>query len=183
MANKTFQGRIVQKHDTEANWKKATNFIPLKGEIIIYDDLRKIKIGDGVTNVNKLNFTADTGNYFIKENYNSEITSGFQSENLYLNNSYGCGTELNGEGLWLWNMDEGQPIRIGANVRNSDEELFGIKVGRYTDVGYEKVEDITINGVASPIKNNDAANKKYVDDKITANASSTIIKTWTDDGT
>ena len=46
MANKTFQGRIVQKHDTKANWEKATNFIPLKGEIILYDDLNEIKIGD-----------------------------------------------------------------------------------------------------------------------------------------
>lgn len=57
MANKTFQGRIVQKHDTEANWKKATNFIPLKGEIIIYDDLNKIKIGDGSTKINDLKFS------------------------------------------------------------------------------------------------------------------------------
>lgn len=57
MANKTFQGRIVQKHDTEANWKKATNFIPLKGEIIIYDDLNKIKIGDGTTKINDLDFS------------------------------------------------------------------------------------------------------------------------------
>lgn len=56
MANQTFQGRVVQKHDTEANWKKATNFIPLKGEIILYDDLRKIKIGDGITKVNELEF-------------------------------------------------------------------------------------------------------------------------------
>lgn len=57
MANKTFQSRIVQKHDTEANWKKATNFVPLKGEIIVYDDLNKIKIGDGITKVNDLKFT------------------------------------------------------------------------------------------------------------------------------
>ena len=51
MANKTFQGRIVQKHDTKANWEKATNFIPLKGEIILYDDLNEIKIGDGITKI------------------------------------------------------------------------------------------------------------------------------------
>lgn len=56
MVNKTFQGRIVQKHDTKANWDKAINFIPLKGEIIIYDDLRKIKIGDGTTKVGDLIF-------------------------------------------------------------------------------------------------------------------------------
>ena len=58
MANKTFQGRIVQKHDTKANWEKATNFIPLKGEIILYDDLNEIKIGDGTTNINDLDFFA-----------------------------------------------------------------------------------------------------------------------------
>lgn len=56
MANQTFQGRMVQKHDIKANWEKATNFIPLKGEIIVYDDLKKIKIGDGSTKVNDLDF-------------------------------------------------------------------------------------------------------------------------------
>ena len=58
MANKTFQGRIIQKHDTKANWDKATNFVPLKGEIIVYDDLNKIKIGDGTTKINDLDFFA-----------------------------------------------------------------------------------------------------------------------------
>ena len=58
MANKTFQGRIVQKHDTKANWEKATNFIPLKGEIILYDDLNEIKIGNGTTKINDLDFFA-----------------------------------------------------------------------------------------------------------------------------
>lgn len=58
MANKTFQGRVVQKHDTKANWEKATNFIPLKGEIILYDDLNEIKIGDGTTKINDLDFFA-----------------------------------------------------------------------------------------------------------------------------
>lgn len=62
MANKTFQGRIVQKHDTKANWEKATNFIPLKGEIIVYDDLNKIKIGDGTTTVVNLPYST-TINY------------------------------------------------------------------------------------------------------------------------
>lgn len=58
MANKTFQGRIIQKHDTKANWDKATNFVPLKGEIILYDDLNEIKIGDGTTKINDLDFFA-----------------------------------------------------------------------------------------------------------------------------
>lgn len=59
MTNKTFQGRIVQKHDTKANWDKAINFVPLKGELIIYDDLKKIKIGDGTTKIGDLVFIND----------------------------------------------------------------------------------------------------------------------------
>lgn len=73
MANKTYQGRIVQKHDSSANWAKATNFIPLKGEIIIYDDLNKIKIGDGTTKINNLDFSSclpdggTTGDALVKD--------------------------------------------------------------------------------------------------------------------
>ena len=53
--------RIIHKHDTEANWEKAENFIPLQGEIIIYDKddthpYERIKIGDGSTKVNALPF-------------------------------------------------------------------------------------------------------------------------------
>ena len=65
MANsgKTLQTRIQLKHDTNANWTTAGNnsFIPLNGEIIVYDDLGpKIKIGDGTTNVKDLNWAALT---------------------------------------------------------------------------------------------------------------------------
>lgn len=60
MAEKVINGRIAQKHDTPENWAKATNFIPLKGEIIIYDataeSYPKIKVGDGVTTINGLPF-------------------------------------------------------------------------------------------------------------------------------
>ena len=56
MAVKTLTTRVQQKSDTSANWAKATNFTPLKGEIIVYTDLQKIKIGDGVTKVGALEF-------------------------------------------------------------------------------------------------------------------------------
>lgn len=56
MANKVIKTRMVQKHDTSENWAKATNFTPLLGEIIVYDDLNKFKIGDGNTNINDLPF-------------------------------------------------------------------------------------------------------------------------------
>lgn len=64
MAEKEFNTRIVHKHDTQANWEKAVGFIPKQGELIVYDvdenyDYQRIKIGDGVKNVNTLPFYND----------------------------------------------------------------------------------------------------------------------------
>ena len=67
MANeKQINSRIQMKHDTEANWISAGNatkpFVPRQGEVIIYDidathDYERMKIGDGVTNINDLPFS------------------------------------------------------------------------------------------------------------------------------
>ena len=61
MTEKQINGRIVLKNDTEANWNKATNFIPKKGEIVIYNTdsshtYTRFKIGDGTTTVINLPF-------------------------------------------------------------------------------------------------------------------------------
>ena len=67
--SKTIKTRIQNKHDIPENWARAT-FIPLPGELIIYDDhyfdasgnkivvadAIKYKIGDGVTAINDLPF-------------------------------------------------------------------------------------------------------------------------------
>lgn len=58
---KIYKGRISQKHDTSKNWEEAGNFVPLEGELIIYDDLRKIKIGTGHTKIKDLPFEAVDG--------------------------------------------------------------------------------------------------------------------------
>lgn len=55
--SKTVKTRIQNKIDTSANWAKATSFVPLNGELIVYSDLKKIKIGDGVTLVGSLPFS------------------------------------------------------------------------------------------------------------------------------
>lgn len=60
-------GRIQHKIDTSENWAKAENFIPLKGELIIYSDLRRIKIGDGNSYVNDLDFM-DGSNILDQDN-------------------------------------------------------------------------------------------------------------------
>ena len=77
---KEINTRVINKHDYEVNWIKATNFIPKRGELIIYDaefdDLgntvalpagrtepifyARYKIGDGVTKVNSLPFASES---------------------------------------------------------------------------------------------------------------------------
>ena len=62
MANeKQIKARFQQKHDIEANWNLATNFVPKQGELIVYDKddenaVERLKIGDGVSTVSNLPF-------------------------------------------------------------------------------------------------------------------------------
>ena len=61
MASNTIKTRVQLKCDTEANWDRAVNFRPLKGEVIIYstDDTHpfsRFKVGDGSTLVSDLPF-------------------------------------------------------------------------------------------------------------------------------
>ena len=65
MAEKSLQARIQNKCDLTANWEKATNFVPKKGEIIVYSDgggvgIPKMKVGDGTTVVGSLEFITAT---------------------------------------------------------------------------------------------------------------------------
>ena len=65
MAEKSLQARIQNKIDLTANWAKATNFVPKKGEIIVYSDgggtgIPKMKVGDGITKVGSLKFIEAT---------------------------------------------------------------------------------------------------------------------------
>lgn len=80
---KQLNTRIIHKHDLEVNWLKAVNFIPLYGELIVYDvevdDSGKVlalpegrttpytyarfKLGDGTTPVSKLPFAVAQANW------------------------------------------------------------------------------------------------------------------------
>ena len=64
MAEKTLNTRIQHKHDTQDNWEKALNFIPMAGEIIVYDadanySIPRIKMGDGKKLINELLFATN----------------------------------------------------------------------------------------------------------------------------
>lgn len=68
LAEKNIKSRIQHKHDTETNWIKAENFIPLIGEIVVYDvdasnSVPRFKIGDGIRNINNLNFASESQIY------------------------------------------------------------------------------------------------------------------------
>lgn len=72
MSEKKIKSRIINKHDVETNWSKATNFIPKAGELIVYDkdathSCERLKIGDGVTVVSSLPFVSSTNDYTSAE--------------------------------------------------------------------------------------------------------------------
>lgn len=59
MAEKNLKARIVLKHDTAENWSKASGFVPLLSELIVYeysDRPYRLKIGNGVDVVGDLPF-------------------------------------------------------------------------------------------------------------------------------
>lgn len=76
MPKKIINSRIQNKHDTSANWQ-LTNFVPLAGEIVMYDaeydangsetQAVRFKIGDGTRTVNNLPFAVI--------DYNGRITA------------------------------------------------------------------------------------------------------------
>lgn len=64
--------RIINKHDTEANWALAENFKPLAGEVIVYDvdsnhAYPRFKVGDGKTLVSALPFSTDVLTNYVTE--------------------------------------------------------------------------------------------------------------------
>ena len=58
MSEKTFKARVQHKTQTSADWQKAPNFIPKKGEIVVVQEenskTSQLKVGDGVNKVNAL---------------------------------------------------------------------------------------------------------------------------------
>lgn len=75
MKKQIIKSRVVLKNDTFENWDKAQNFIPLKGEVIVYNSNSqntpvKIKIGNGVYNpeTNQIEGTTVTELPFITDN-------------------------------------------------------------------------------------------------------------------
>lgn len=98
--------RIRSKHDTTQNWNDAYGFIPLQGEIIIYDDyetitynieedgqliqkttyIPNIKIGDGMAYVQDLPFVDEVTKNTLLNHINNQNIHVTPQEKIFWNN-------------------------------------------------------------------------------------------------
>lgn len=119
--------RIRSKHDTTANWNNAKGFIPLAGEIIIYDDyetktytveeygetvtktvnIPNIKIGTGNAYVQDLAFVDQKTREILMEHINNQDIHTTLQEKLFWNNKI--------------NIDDSEDVLVGEL---SDETLI-----------------------------------------------------------
>lgn len=99
---KEYKTRIKSKHDTTANWNNASGFIPLAGEIIVYDDYKTktyeddgeiktkmipgIKIGSGNAYVQDLAFVDDDLRDKLMEHIENEQIHVTLGEKIFWNN-------------------------------------------------------------------------------------------------
>ena len=93
-------GRIKQKIDTTANWKAIENdFVPLLGEIIIYQDYRLdsnnknvpgMKIGNGVSFLKDLSFIDSAIESQIREYIQNNPAHVSDEEQKYWNHKIDC---------------------------------------------------------------------------------------------
>lgn len=156
MAEKKIKTRIQNKHDLEANWLNATGFIPLAGELIVYDvddthDAPRFKVGDGVlnaegkvvgTNVNDLPFiTAETV---------LNIVNGSKEGGLQMLNSTATGANAFAEGE-----------QTQANGDNSHTEGVGTianKDNQHVEGKYNRDEDTALHIVGCGVDANNRDN-------------------------
>ena len=183
MAEKKIQTRIRQKVDTKANWDKATNFVPLKGEYIYYSDLHKVKVGDGVTKVGALPFLADSDTHSITGMYvgatntkaNAATTNGNTYLKLYDDNTKRAEFKIVGSGATKVSSDASGNITI-SSTDNDTHFTTGLYVGKAD----EKSNSATTNGnTYLKLFDNDTKRAQHLINgggatTVTSNASGTI---------
>ena len=174
MANKLLKTRVQQKIDTSQNWSKATNFVPLKGEICIYSDLHKMKIGDGTTKINDLDFenpvdaelsttsTNPVQNKAVKAELDAKISKSgdtFNGELTYLGTDE-FAINLGGTG-GIWSA---KSLQFGGLFNKINitplSDTIGLKLLSNDNT------DVIVSGIATPTSDNHAVNKQYVDNKV-----------------
>lgn len=174
MANKLLKTRMQQKIDTSQNWAKATNFVPLKGEICIYSDLHRMKVGDGTSKIGDLDFENPVDTALSTTSTNPVQNKVVKSE---LDNKIDkSGGTFTGELTYL-GTDE-FAINLGGNgsIRSAKSLQFSgplnkINITPLSDtIGLKLLSDdntdVIVSGIATPTSDNHAVNKQYVDNKV-----------------
>ena len=148
MIENTIKGRLVQKHDIEAHWNLATNFIPKQGELIVYDvddthEYERLKIGDGVSYVTDLPFIIDNASSsgasivdvieLPEENIDSSLTYRLLTAKFYAN--------------FMWRNDSTcYVVEWPDGPTEEGESVFGDDGWGMYFVGYYNVSDDTVYG-------------------------------------
>ena len=200
MSEKTITTRVLQKTDTKANWDKATNFIPKKGELIIYSDLRRIKVGDGTTKVGALQFLADdntnthytTGAYVGAANTksNASTTNGHTYLKVYDDNTKRAEFKISGSGATSVTSDANGNITISSTDTNTHQSIKTLKTDNTTAQATSASEAIAGSGtinlhkVSKTGSYNDLLNKPTIpsaanNGKLTIQKNGTAVATFT----
>lgn len=163
--------RHVQKNDTSKNWDIASKngFIPLKGELIIYNDLKNFKIGDGQNTPNRLEFQRTIPGEFLEIGDDGKL-------NVITSYDYEAGTFV--EYVCTYDFDHGAydyyfkpiyPIKELVSARigeNNDEGGYGVTYYELLDDGtvHIYVNNIDPNVYVEVTYTHDAGTKSLFDD-------------------
>ena len=76
MPTKYLNAKIINRRDTSINWAEHGTTVLDAGEIIVYTDLHKIKVGDGTSTISALPFIddKDLSNYVTESELASTIS-------------------------------------------------------------------------------------------------------------
>lgn len=153
--NNTLKTRIILNNMTESEWNSSdySSRVPLKGEVCIYSDLRKIKIGDGTTTISELKFanlTPEEVAQLIQASSHSHTnfdiinstTASFTSELLSKLNGISAGAEVNQNAF--------SKITVGATTIEADSKTDTLTlVGSNVTITPDATNDKITIGVAS----------------------------------
>jgi hypothetical protein len=143
--------RVRSNHGTSAEWNNKPGFIPLEGEIILYTDLRRFKVGDGRTVVGALDFyTGDTAGEirFSASADGANMTTTWSEGQAYIG-FLNDATAPNDPASYIWCQFITSYTPSGWTVDQISklEQIFNALV--YTDTSTQAVADALIASLRS----------------------------------
>ena len=149
------KARIINKHDTEANWASAVNFTPLAGEVIVYDvdanhAYPRFKVGDGKTLVSALPFSTDVLTNYVTE---TELASALNETTSAINKN-------------IATIDDEVATHVAAT--NNPHQVTK------TQIGLSNVDNVKQYSASNPPPYGTLTFTGAVEDSFTASTSKTI---------